>query len=178
MDEAKKQLFWKNRLKARYIKWEILQTKSDRYLQVGDLRFIDERNNIFQWPWDELRCIDYSNWLTTADKGVWYTKEIGYECAEYLLDLNLEKKFCCEHYQKKPFFVTFDLGSNCLDISVYTKYQWYTAKDDTVAPNRTPTSWNMFASVDGNNWTLLNHVEGFIAPVANYTLAYTSERIA
>ena len=30
-------------------------------------------------------------------------------------------------------------------------------------------------AVDGNSWILLNHVEGFNAPVANYTLAYTSK---
>ena len=30
-------------------------------------------------------------------------------------------------------------------------------------------------AVDGNNWILLDHIEGFTAPVANYTLAYTSK---
>lgn len=92
-----------------------------------------------------------------------------------LLDGDISTKFCTQHSARFPFHITFDLGSLCLDICVWNRYQWYTANDDTAFPDRTPTSWNMFASVDGSSWILLDHVEGFNAPIADYTLAYTSE---
>ena len=92
-----------------------------------------------------------------------------------MLDGSVSTKFTVRHLAQFPFHVTFDLGSPCLDICVWNRYQWYTANDDTTYPDRTPTSWNMFASVDGNNWILLDHIEGFTVPVANYTLAYTSK---
>lgn len=181
MDEAKRQLFWKNGLKVRYIKWEVLEAKfvstDDSYMQISELRFIDNDATIFQWP-SEAECIDHSDWLTTAASGYWMTKAQGGECSERLLDGSVYTKFTTKHLARFPFYITFDLGRQCLDIGIWNRYQWYTANDDTSFSKRTPTSWNMFASVDGNSWILLDHVEGFTAPIANYTLAYTSGRIA
>ena len=46
MVEAKKQIFWNDGiLKARYIKWEVLEAKfvttDDSFMQVSELRFIN-----------------------------------------------------------------------------------------------------------------------------------------
>jgi len=65
-----------------------------------------------------------------------------------------------------------------LDLKTFNRYQWYTANDDTSFANRSPTSWQLFISNDSSRWNLLDKVENFTAPVANFTLAYTSGRIA
>ena len=178
MNEGERQLFWQNDGKFRFLKWQFDAVQSDQYMQISELRFIDQEANIFQWPYAEVVCIDHSSHLTTGDKDIWYTKDMGHECAESLLDCKVDTKFCCNHHHQVPFFITFDLGSQCLDLKTFNRYQWYTANDDTSFANRSPTSWQLFISNDSSRWNLLDKVENFTAPVANFTLAYTSGRIA
>lgn len=175
--EGSKQLFWTSDAKARYLKWEIVAAKynsqDDSYMQISELRFINKDTNVFQWPSD-IECIDHSDWLTTPVDGYWRTKAQGGECSENLFDGSVYTKFTTKHLARFPFCVTFDLKSDALDLGVFNRYQWYTANDDTSFQNRTPTSWNMYVSKDALVWNLLDHVEDFTAPIANYTLAYTS----
>ncbi len=178
MNEGERQLFWQNDSKFRFLKWQFDAVQSDEYIQISELRFIDQDANIFQWPFEDLYCIDHSTHIGISITGQWYGKGQHNECAESLLDCKVDTKFCCNHHHQVPFFIAFDLGSQCLDLKTFNRYQWYTANDDTSFANRSPTSWQLFISNDSIKWDLLDKVENFTAPIANFTLAYTSQRLA
>lgn len=179
--EGKKQIFWIPTT-VRYIKLQFNAfpyVNADLYeesiVQMSMLNFIDKDCNMFMWNFDNIICIDHSEFLTTGLTGKWYTKDLGGECAEMLFDMTTDTKLCLRYFKTLPFYVTFDLGSACLDITKYDRYQWYTANDTVKYPTRSPMSWQLYMSANGDNFILVDNVENYAnLPNANNTLAYTS----
>lgn len=183
--EGAKQIFWALDT-LRYIKLEFdafpantVETIID-VMQMSQLNFIDLNDTAFKWSYDDVVCIDHSSFLETGVTEKWYTKDMGCECAERLFDMTTDTKFCALYGKNGtktlPFYVTFDLGSACLDIAKFSRYQWWTANDTAKYPHRSPTSWKLFISTDGVNFALVDKVENYAnLPTANNSIAYTSK---
>lgn len=150
---ASRQIFWAAHDLVRYIKLQIdavagVEIGNGKIMQISELRFITPSGKSFAWNYDAATCIDYTRSLTTGITGKWYTKAMGGECAERLLDNDVTTKFCCK-YTTLPFYVTFDLGGECLDIARYNRYQWWTANDQSEYPTRSPISWQLLVADGG-----------------------------
>lgn len=182
---AARQTMWRSVKKGlgvwRYLKIVIL-TKYDKastnhYIQMSEWQFIDADGNRFVPPAtptvDSLDSFDpilQNRDLTSFADHV-----------KNLFDGSTSTKMCVfgmkdgSTTEPCPCWFVVDFGSECLDLTTYNRYRWYTANDTSSCQNRNPTGWALYVSNDNEKWTLVDRVENQNTPLTNYTLAYTSD---
>ena len=163
----------------RYMKIQFNSFASDnteKFIQMSELKFIDADGNAKAWP-NGVTILGGS----TAVAVDW-TSETWTESPKYLFDGSTSTKFCgyFPNSTEMPAWFTVDLGDPSsgggIDLSVYTRYQWWTANDST-QHHRCPGSWQIFVSNDGTSFTCIDEVTSFTSVNQNYALAYTSNAI-
>lgn len=142
----------------RYIRFVVNAIKggSDVFTQLSRLEFIDANGSLYKYPVG-----------TTVSSSM-----TGYSSAESpasIIDGNVNTKFCA------PWgaggYLTIALGSSeTIDISRYSRFQWYTAND---CDWRDPISFEVQFSNDGVNFVKGAVVTNASITSSRYTLAYT-----
>lgn len=162
--EAKKILFWsEDSALVRFIRFTIYKSGA---VQCGELSFIDAAGDAFEWPVDQM---------SFAADGL--LKNDGANADIEGLDHLCDNRWPAPKYFGKcpsgKGSVTFDLGSNCLDVRTYSRYQLW--NHDCYTYGRGFESWDLEASVDGESWVMLDSQRNAVVNTANNQIRFTSE---
>ena len=176
---AARQTLWINGKKTtvfRYLKIKFNSAASDNvgFIQMSEFKFIDADGNAKTYP-NGVTVVGGSDFSA----GDW-TDTSWSEGPRYLFDNSVYTKLCfyiLNSSSDMPAWFVVDLGDpqdgGGIDLSVYTRYQWWTANDNATQ-YRCPGSWQIFVSNDGTSFTCIDEVTSFTSVNQNYALAYTS----
>lgn len=145
----------------RYIRFVVNAIKggSDAYTQLSRLEFIDAEGNLYKYPAG-----------TTVS-----TSMTGYPASEppaSIIDGNVNTKFCAPYGGAGNHLTIAIGGSETIDISRYSRFQWYTANDGEW---RDPISFEVQFSNDGVNFVKGAVVTNASITSTRYALAYTGK---
>lgn len=126
--------------------------------QVSEIKILSKTGESMPWPAETL--------VTSTMKE---TSEA--ESPKKLIDGSVETKFCSVHFSPGAQ-INIDLKSNILDRKEYTSWQWFTAND---SPERDPVSFELFGSVDGTEFLLLDSATNAQITTTRNTLAYSGK---
>ncbi|MBR5013457.1 MAG: hypothetical protein IKY16_02500 [Bacteroidales bacterium] len=114
--------------KYRYLKWTIKATRTtSSYVQMSEISFTDANDNAFTFPTGTTVTA-----TATATSGT---------SPAYIIDGNTNTKYC-GNWSSSGVSLNIDLGfGNTIDVSKYTKFNWYTANDAT---DRDPYTWELY----------------------------------
>lgn len=163
--EAEKILFWSEDQKlARYVKFVIYKTGA---VQCAELEFIDKDGASFEWPIDAMTFVAdhlYKNSGVNADT----------EWLENLCNNKYTGQYS-KYYGRaeSPGTVTYDLGSNCLDVVRFNRYQLW--NDDCYTYGRGFESWDLLVSADGENFIMLDSQRNANVNRTNSEIRFTSQ---
>lgn len=150
-------------MNVRYLRLTINAIASGSVWQVSRLDFVDSSDTRFSYP---------NGTTVTPNNGNFPSNEQP----KNLLDGNTGTKACCNSFTL-PQILTIDMQSEALDLSIYNRWQWYTANDTATDPGRNLKSFTMEVSVDGTNWLNFTSVVNGSYTTANYSLAYRSDYV-
>lgn len=124
--------------------------------QVSEIKILSKTGESMPWP---AATLVTSTMAETSEA----------ESPKKLIDGNVETKFCSLKFVSGAQ-INIDLGSDILDRTVYTAWQWFTAND---SPERDPVSFELLGSVDGIKFTVLDSASSATITEARKTLAYS-----
>lgn len=142
----------------RYIRFVINAIKggNDNYAQLSRLEFIDAEGNLYKYPAG-----------TTVSTSL--TSYPANEPPASVIDGNVNTKFCTVWSAGGHLTIALG-GSETIDISRYSRFQWYTANDSEW---RDPVSFEVQFSNDGVNFVKGAVVTNASITSTRYALAYT-----
>ena len=149
---------------ARYLRMTITAKRSstENLLQLSEIKLVTTNGTAFAWP---------SGTSVSAKVSTGNVSTSSSETPAKLIDNSVSTKMCAQNGKNLPCTITIDLGSGkSIDLSVYSRWQWYTAND---VANRDPTSFSFSASNDGVKWVELNAATNATVTTSRRALAYT-----
>ncbi len=149
---------------ARYLRMTITAKRSstENLLQLSEIKLVTTNGTAFAWPSGTSVSAKVSNGNVSTSSS---------ETPAKLIDNSVSTKMCAQNGKNLPCTITIDLGSGkSIDLSVYSRWQWYTAND---VANRDPTSFSFSASNDGVKWVELNAATNATITTSRRALAYT-----
>lgn len=132
-------------------------------MQFSRIEFLNGAGELFQYP--------SSTTATATNIGGAASSEDLKNC----LDHKTSTKTCltdCFAARTEPVYITFDMKSQCLDLTRYSRWQWWTANDTSGYPNRNLKTYSLEVSADGEDWITVDAVVDGHYTSSNYSLAY------
>lgn len=148
---------------ARYLRMTITAKRSstEGMLQLSEIKLVSTNGTAFSWP--------AGTFVSATMNGASPRYGNSNETAAKLVDNSVATKMCAN--ASLPCVITIDMGSgNAADLSIYSRWQWYTAND---VQNRDPTTFSFSASNDGIKWVELNAATNATITTSRRALAYT-----
>lgn len=124
----------------RYIKWEILESRSSSSTQVSEFKLFYNQSEII-----------YSNLINVSSSAG--------SNPQNLVDCSTTTKFTSSSLNVS---LTFDLGTS----TNITGYNWSTANDDNT---QDPKTWVVYGSADNSTWTEIDRITNYTAPTNRET---------
>lgn len=124
----------------RYIKWEILESRSSSSTQVSEFKLFYNQSEII-----------YSNLINVSSSAG--------SNPQNLVDCSTTTKFTSSSLNVS---LTFDLGTS----TNITGYNWTTANDDNT---QDPKTWVVYGSTDNSTWTEIDRITNYTAPTNRET---------
>lgn len=124
----------------RYIKWEIVESKSSSLTQVSEFNLFYNQSHII-----------YSNSVSVSSSAG--------SNPQNLIDNSTTTKFTSSSLNVS---LTFDLGT----ATNITGYKWTTANDDDI---QDPKTWVVYGSTDNSNWVEIDRITNYTAPTNRQT---------
>ena len=124
----------------RYIKWEILESRSSSSTQVSEFKLFYNQSEII-----------YSNLINVSSSAG--------SNPQNLVDYSTTTKFTSSSLNVS---LTFDLGTP----TNITGYNWSTANDDNT---QDPKTWVVYGSADNSTWTEIDRITNYTAPTNRET---------
>ena len=163
---ASRQNLWKrNADLVRYIRLVVnaLPVGNLAVLQISRLELLRDNGTQFDWP--------ASTQCTATGVGYFPVNETQ----DKVLDHNVNTK-TCPNQLTFPVVFTFDIGKkNAFKVNEFTAWQWWTANDSTSYPHRSPSSFSLQFSKNGEEWITVDSVENYSAPTQNYAIGYQGQ---
>ena len=142
----------------RYIRFVVNAIKggADSHTQLSRFEFIDAEGNLYKYPAGTTVSTNLTNYPAN-------------ESPANVIDGNVNTKFCTPWSAGGYFTIALGSGET-IDISRYSRFQWYTAND---ADWRDPVSFEVQFSNDGANFVTGAVITNASITSTRYALAYT-----
>lgn len=155
------EILWQKQTKKllRYIKFVVNSVRSvgGTQMQFSEIEFLNASGNRFNYP--------ATTTVTSPDMPATATVE----GQNKIIDGLTSTKFCTIKFASGKYLL-IDLGEPALDVNDFCVWRWWTGNDNY---GRDPMSFELWGSVDGSTYELLDSAVDADVPTARQVIAYT-----